>query len=90
MASVIGLSLTFVGQLLFTVWWGATFVASTNSKLDAQSAKLDTVLIEVHGIESKWYTQDDARRDLQRLDSTDMELARRINRLESALDGKLR
>lgn len=86
--SVITLSLTFVGQLIVTIWFSGSFVATITEKQNFTNQRLDMIQSELRAMQGRWYTQDDAHRDIQRLDARDVELSSRMDRIERLHDLK--
>lgn len=74
-----GICFTFLVQLVATVWLGATFMATTNTKLDVLSDSMKSLTASA-------YTQDSARKDMLRMEEHQTDLERRIGRLEGVND----
>lgn len=83
LSSVVGLLFTFALQMGVTIWWAATYSATTSTKLDEVQRVLGR-------IESNAYTQSDAQRDIRRLEQKDSTIDDRVRRLEEAVDNGVR
>ena len=83
LAAVIAVCITFVGQLVGTVYWATTYTATT-------SVKLDYVISAVKELKDGNYTREEAKRDFERLQESDGEIRRRVQVLENTLFDRLR
>lgn len=75
----IGMCFTFIVQLVATVWFGATFMATTGVKLDGLKDDLTA-------LRTNAYTKEQAHSDMLRMEQRETDLDRRVLRVESMLD----